>query len=60
MDSVLTFTASPPPEARGPLDAGLDAFNAGRGSPPDRVPLAALARDPAMGEVSGGLWGRTG
>lgn len=59
MDPVLPLTDAPSPEARGPLDAGLDAFDAGRGAAPDRVPLAVLVHDPATGRVLGGLWGRT-
>lgn len=44
---------------RAAVVAGLTAFNAASGYPPDTRPVAVLIVDEA-GEPAGGLWGKTG
>ncbi|HEY5301764.1 MAG TPA: GNAT family N-acetyltransferase [Acetobacteraceae bacterium] len=55
----LFLTDAPDPHAEEIVDAGLREYNRQQAGYVDSRPLAVLARDPASGEVLGGLIGRT-
>lgn len=59
MEPDLFLTDAPAPRAEEIVDAGLTEYNRQQAGYVDSRPLAVLARDPASGEVIGGLIGRT-
>jgi GNAT superfamily N-acetyltransferase len=55
----VTLTDAPDAEALGAIRQGLDQFNLAACGLSDQRPLAVLVKDPATGNVLGGLTGRT-
>ena len=58
-EPTLELTDAPDDEAARVIDGGLAAFNAANAGYWDWRPLAVLLRDPADGDIVGGLLGRT-
>lgn len=56
---TITVTDTPEPEATAFIADGLADYNEGQAGFRDFKPLAVLVRDPATGELIGGLYGRT-
>jgi GNAT superfamily N-acetyltransferase len=55
----IVFTDAPDGAAREPILRALIAYSEQQSRPMDARPVALLLKDPASGEVVGGLWGRT-
>jgi GNAT superfamily N-acetyltransferase len=55
----IVFTDAPDPGARDPILRALIAYSEEQSRPMDARPVAVLLKDPAVGAVIGGLWGRT-
>jgi GNAT superfamily N-acetyltransferase len=55
----LLLTDAPESAARTLIEEGLADYNTEQTGISDRRPLAVLVRDPATGEIAGGLLGRT-
>ena len=58
-DPIISLTDNPEPELRERISAGLRAHNTAAAGFTDSRPLAVAVRDPATGELVGGLSGRT-
>ena len=56
MDPELVAVTEPERGLRDAIQRQILAFNTERGGPSGSSPLAIPIRDPATGEVSGGLW----
>ena len=60
MDPELVAVTEPERGLRDAIARHVLAFNAERGGPSGSSPFAIPIRDPATGEVSGGLWAGSG
>jgi GNAT superfamily N-acetyltransferase len=55
----IVVTDAPDGAAREPILRALIAYSEEQSRPMDARPVAVLLKDPANGEIVGGLWGRT-